>query len=40
MWLLENWPQVDAYDIEIVGSDIDTRVLEAAASRASSASAR
>jgi chemotaxis protein methyltransferase CheR len=31
MWLLENWPQVDAYDIEIVGSDIDTAVLEAAA---------
>ena len=31
MWLLENWPQVDAYDIEIVGSDIDTQVLEAAA---------
>ena len=31
IWLLENWPQVDAYDIEIVGSDIDTRVLEAAA---------
>jgi chemotaxis protein methyltransferase CheR len=30
MWLLENWPQVDAYDIEIIGSDIDTRVLEAA----------
>lgn len=30
MWLLENWPQVDAYDIEIVGSDIDTRALEAA----------
>ena len=30
IWLLENWPQVDAYDIEIVGSDIDTRVLEAA----------
>ena len=30
MWLLENWPQVDAWDIEIVGSDIDTRVLEAA----------
>ena len=30
MWLLENWPQVDRYDIEIVGSDIDTRVLEAA----------
>jgi chemotaxis protein methyltransferase CheR len=31
LWLLENWPQVDAYDIEIVGSDIDTQVLEAAA---------
>jgi chemotaxis protein methyltransferase CheR len=31
MWLLENWPQVDTYDIEIVGSDIDTQVLEAAA---------
>jgi chemotaxis protein methyltransferase CheR len=31
IWLLENWPDVDAYDIEIVGSDIDTRVLEAAA---------
>jgi chemotaxis protein methyltransferase CheR len=31
MWLLENWPQVDAYDIEIVGSDIDTEVLDAAA---------
>jgi chemotaxis protein methyltransferase CheR len=31
IWLLENWPLVDAYDIEIVGSDIDTRVLEAAA---------
>jgi chemotaxis protein methyltransferase CheR len=30
IWLLERWPEVDAYDIEIVGSDIDTRVLEAA----------
>ena len=30
IWLLENWPQVDRHDIEIVGSDIDTRVLEAA----------
>jgi chemotaxis protein methyltransferase CheR len=30
IWLLEMWPQVDAYDIEIVGSDIDTRVLQAA----------
>jgi chemotaxis protein methyltransferase CheR len=27
MWLLENWPLVDEYEIEIVGSDIDTRVL-------------
>lgn len=27
MWLLENWPSVDEYAIEIVGSDIDTRVL-------------
>lgn len=27
IWLLENWPLVDAYHIEIVGSDIDTRVL-------------
>jgi chemotaxis protein methyltransferase CheR len=31
IWLLENWKDVDAYDIEIVASDIDTRVLEAAA---------
>jgi chemotaxis protein methyltransferase CheR len=31
LWLLENWALVDAYDIEIIGSDIDTRVLEAAA---------
>lgn len=31
MWLLENWALVDTYDIEIVGSDIDTRALEAAA---------
>jgi chemotaxis protein methyltransferase CheR len=30
MWLLDNWALVDAYDIEIVGSDIDTKVLEAA----------
>jgi chemotaxis protein methyltransferase CheR len=30
LWLLENWPQVDAHDVEIVGSDIDTKVLEAA----------
>ncbi len=31
IWLLENWAAVDTYDIEIVGSDIDTRALEAAA---------
>jgi chemotaxis protein methyltransferase CheR len=30
IWLLENWPQVDEHDVEIVGSDIDTDVLEAA----------
>jgi chemotaxis protein methyltransferase CheR len=30
IWLLENWRLVDAYNIEINGSDIDTRVLEAA----------
>jgi chemotaxis protein methyltransferase CheR len=30
IWLLENWPDVDRHDIEIVGSDIDTRVMEAA----------
>ena len=30
IWLLENWPLVDAYNIEIIGSDIDTRVLAAA----------
>jgi chemotaxis protein methyltransferase CheR len=27
IWLLENRPIVDAYHIEIIGSDIDTRVL-------------
>src|SRR4029077_10630242 len=32
IWLLENWPLVDKYEIEIVGSDIDTRVLEKARS--------
>ncbi|MDB5642762.1 MAG: methyltransferase, CheR-type [Hyphomicrobiales bacterium] len=30
IWLLENWDMVDAYNIEIVGSDIDTRVIAAA----------
>jgi chemotaxis protein methyltransferase CheR len=27
IWLLENWPLVDAYNVEIVGSDINTRAL-------------
>jgi chemotaxis protein methyltransferase CheR len=27
IWLLENWALVDAYNIEIVGSDIDTTAL-------------
>ncbi len=31
IWLLENWPLVDAYNIEIVGSDIDTDILHDAA---------
>jgi two-component system chemotaxis response regulator CheB len=31
IWLMENWRQVDSYNIEIVGSDIDTRALKAAA---------
>ena len=31
IWLLENWRLVDAYNIEIVGSDIDTRALAEAA---------
>src|SRR5262245_17455507 len=31
VWLMENWSQVDSYNIEIVGSDIDTRALRAAA---------
>ncbi|TZG29623.1 CheR family methyltransferase [Sphingomonas montanisoli] len=30
LWLLEKWPLVDAYHVEIVGSDIDTHALEAA----------
>jgi chemotaxis protein methyltransferase CheR len=30
IWLLQNWPPVDAFDIEIIGSDIDTSVLESA----------
>jgi len=31
IWLMENFPDVDNYQIEIVGSDIDTRALAAAA---------
>ena len=31
LWLLENWRLVDAYNVEIVGSDIDTEALAAAA---------
>ena len=31
IWLLENWPLVDEYEVEIVGSDIDTAVLRMAA---------
>jgi chemotaxis protein methyltransferase CheR len=27
IWLLENWPNVDEHDIEIVGSDIDTDAI-------------
>jgi chemotaxis protein methyltransferase CheR len=30
LYLLENWPAVDDFDIEIIGSDIDTAVLTAA----------
>jgi len=30
MWLLEHWSRVDEYEVEIVGSDIDTRALELA----------
>lgn len=30
LWLLENWPLVDNYEIEIVGADIDTEALEQA----------
>jgi chemotaxis protein methyltransferase CheR len=32
IWLLENWDKVDKYEIEIVGSDIDTTALRAAES--------
>jgi chemotaxis protein methyltransferase CheR len=30
IWLLENWALVDAYHVDIVGSDIDTKTLAAA----------
>lgn len=30
IWLLENWPMVDAWNIEIMGSDIDTHALDEA----------
>jgi chemotaxis protein methyltransferase CheR len=30
IWLLEHWRMVDAYNVEIVGSDIDTATLDAA----------
>ncbi len=30
IWLLENWHMVDAWHIEIVGSDIDTNAIERA----------
>ncbi|HEX8838889.1 MAG TPA: protein-glutamate O-methyltransferase CheR [Sphingomicrobium sp.] len=30
LWLLENWAMVDVYNIEIVGSDIDTDAIAAA----------
>ena len=30
IWLLENWERVDKYEIEIIGSDIDTSVLRSA----------
>lgn len=30
LWLLENWAMVDVYNIEIVGSDIDTFAIDAA----------
>lgn len=30
IWLLEHWPLVDAYNIEIIGSDLDSEALAAA----------
>jgi chemotaxis protein methyltransferase CheR len=30
LWLLEEWPMVDAFNVEIIGSDIDSLALAAA----------
>ena len=30
IWLLEHWREVDRHEVEIIGSDIDTRTLDAA----------
>ncbi|SEP79437.1 chemotaxis protein methyltransferase CheR [Ectothiorhodospira magna] len=30
MYLLEHWPQLEHWDVEIISSDIDTRILEQA----------
>jgi chemotaxis protein methyltransferase CheR len=30
IWLLEHWPQIDEFDVEITGVDIDTNVLDLA----------
>lgn len=30
IYLLENWPLIDRYDVELIGSDIDTNVLDTA----------
>ena len=30
IWLLEHWPQIDEFDVEITGVDIDTHVVELA----------
>jgi chemotaxis protein methyltransferase CheR len=32
IWLLENWKEVDQHEVEIIGSDIDTGMLDAARS--------
>jgi chemotaxis protein methyltransferase CheR len=30
IWLLEHWPQIDEFDVEITGVDIDTHVIDLA----------